>query len=107
MKRIFFFFEHVAMRGKAEEEKTLKLQSHLDGKSFDFFFQMFTDDNGNILPGGRNYYTVKAAILDKFGDKEEQHEVFRRAMDANLDPNRPRESIRKVDPLFAKVKLND
>lgn len=100
-EEIFFFFKHVAMRWKAEEEKSFELLSHLDSEASDFFCQMFTDNNDDLLLDERNYYIVKAVILDTLGYKGQPHEVIRLQMDATFDPNRFIESIEKMDSLLA------
>lgn len=88
VNKFFFFFEHVVMLGKNEERKSLELSSHVDGEEFDFFFQRFMDDKGDLLPEEQNYLVLKAAFLEKFEDKAEPREVIRRAMESRLHPIR-------------------
>lgn len=36
VKKFFFFFANIVMRGKIDEEKATELLSHLNGKALDF-----------------------------------------------------------------------
>lgn len=46
VKIFFFYYKNVAMRGQNEEELVTQLLSHLDGKTFEFFFDSFSHDGG-------------------------------------------------------------
>ena len=58
VKKFFFFFENVAMRGKSDEEKALELLAHLEGEAFDFYYETFAEDRA-LTEEAMNYALVK------------------------------------------------
>lgn len=46
IKKFFFLFENVFMRGKSDDEKATVLLSNFDGRAFDFFYEKFPEEDG-------------------------------------------------------------
>ena len=47
VKMFMFYFENVAMHGKADADTSIQLIAHLNGDALKFFFDNFTED-GNL-----------------------------------------------------------
>ena len=105
VKKFFFFFENVAMRGKSDEEKALELLAHLEGEAFDFYYETFAKD-GALTEEAMNYALVKKAFFDRFGVKTEPSDDIRSAINAVLDPEDLLGSLKTMDHLFEKASFN-
>lgn len=72
----FFFFGNVVKRGKNDDERSIELLDHLDETAFEFYFDKCAV-KGSISDPGKDYYLVKAAILDKFVKEAGLQEIIR------------------------------
>lgn len=52
VKKLFFFYENVAMRGKTDDGKAMDTLSHLKNADFDLYYEMFC--GWSLFEGGGN-----------------------------------------------------
>lgn len=58
----------MSIRGKTEYGKSIILLGHLDGETFQVFFDKFTR-NGELTEEVRDFSKVKYVLLERFGKK--------------------------------------
>lgn len=80
IRKSFFFFENVTMRGKKEEDKSSELLRNLDGNAFEFFIEQFISD-GILTPEGADL------SVEAFEDQEQPQEIIGKKMVASIDPS--------------------
>lgn len=51
------------MRGEIAEDKESELLSHMNGKTFEFFFERFTLD-GVLMPEGSDFTSIKQSLIE-------------------------------------------
>ena len=57
------------MKNKTEKERADSLLAYLDGESFEYYVDNFTEDNA-LNEESRSFQKVKAPLLEKFSTKK-------------------------------------
>lgn len=83
------------MQSEKKEDGTILLMERLDGRYFDFFYDMFAG-HGEFTEDGTGYDKVKTAFIDKFGKRDRPEDKVRRVLEAVLDPKHPTYLLNKI-----------
>lgn len=101
VKTFFFFFDDVVMCGNLYQEKVTQMLPHLDGKSFDLFYDKCAENYGMILSAA-NYTIIKDSSHEEFQKGGHHGDETIPASSATIDPRNLSESLRQIDRAFEK-----
>ncbi|MEM9438463.1 MAG: hypothetical protein AAGA15_15645, partial [Pseudomonadota bacterium] len=94
VKRFFFYFDNVAMRGKSDADKGVELLAFLDKEAIQFYYEKFTRD-GELTDEAMDYAKVKAAFIENYEAKEDPGTIMQSALEARLSTKNLGVSLRK------------
>lgn len=83
VNKLFFVYEKFVMRGKTDEEKATNLLCHVEGDSFEIYYDAFAK-NGAITAEGKNYAVLKNIFIDQYAPVKGPEDVIRDVMSAWL-----------------------
>lgn len=94
------------MREKSDKEKALQLLWHPEGLAFERYHEAFARD-GALMEEAKDYSTVKAELIEEFGNTLKSEEELQKDINSRLDPKYLLGSLAQLEDLYKRVGFND
>lgn len=93
------------MKGEKKGEATVLLMEHLERVVLLTFLDAYTE-HGKFTEEDKDYEKVKQGLVDKLGRKHHPENKVRRMLEAKLNQKKLLNSLKKINRLYGRAKLN-